>query len=475
MICAEDPARMELSEKAVARVGAVFQRADLGDARLERRAVGLAQAVAEAPSLSLPKIWASGAELQAGYDFLRNPRADFTRLMEPVQFAAREQALAERSVLVLHDTTDIVCPSAEAEEVGVLQTGKAGFYVHHALCVSAKDRRPLGMLWSQLWGRPSRSLRGRRMSGAELSKVEKRESDRWLEGVTEAQLWSEGCEEVIHVMDREGDSFRLFQHMQGLGVDFVVRLRNDRALSEGRLSEALADASVRLKRVVPVSAKAAKSIPRVLYKGRPAREAALTVRSATVLLKVPSWLGKQTEPLEINVVQALEEHPPEGCTPIAWVLATTLPIDTKAHAERVIDIYRARWLVEEFHKALKTGCMFEKRQLESFNSITTLLAFCYPVACELLRVRSRARQAGLPATDVFRKSQLDCLRAHPKAKMLPKDPSAQDALEVIAALGGHQKHNGPPGWESLAAGYLKLLEFERGWLAALASRDAINR
>lgn len=467
---------MKLSEKAISRVGEIFERADLGDARLVRRAVGLSQALAEAPDLSLPNIWATAAELQAGYDFLRSPRTDFTDLMESVQLFAREQALAEQSVLVLHDTTDIGCPAAEPEEVGFLPTGKAGFFVHHALCVSAKDRRPLGVVWSQLWGRPSRAVRKQKLSSHQLSQLEERESDRWLEGVTEAHLWTQGCEQVVHVMDREGDSFRLFQHMQALGADFVVRLRNERALDEGKLlSDVLSDAPVKLTRVVPLGAKAAKAIPRLMYKGRAAREAELTVRSAKVALKVPQWLGKKTEPVEVNVVQVLEEKPPEGCAPIAWVLATTLPIRTKAQVQYVVDIYRARWTIEEFHKALKTGCMVEKRRLESFQSITTLLALCYPVACELLRVRSRARQTGVAATDVFNDVQIDCLRAHPKARKFSAQPTAQEVLEVIAALGGHQKHNGPPGWETLAAGYMKLLEFERGWRAALGLRDAINR
>lgn len=467
---------MKLSEKAISRTGELFGRALLGDARLVRRAVGLAQALAEAPALSLPRVWSTPAELQAGYDFLRSPRTDFTDLMSAVQQFAREQALAEGQVLVLHDTTDVTCPAADADEVGVLPTGRAGFFVHHALCISARDRRPLGVLWSQLWGRPSRAVRrNRKQSGGALAKLEERESDRWLEGVTEAQLWAEGCEQVVHVMDREGDSFRLLQHMQKLEADFVVRLRHDRALVDGPLSEALEQAPVRLRRLVPISARAAKTVPRVTYHGRSAREAQLTVRSAKVELKVPAYLGKKTEPLEVNVIQVLEQEPPEGCTAIAWVLATTLPINTRAQIERVIDIYRARWTIEEFHKALKTGCLFEKRQLESFNSITTLLALSYPVACELLRVRTRARQAGLPAIEVLRPSLLECLRAHPKARHLCAGPTAQQALEAIAGLGGHQKHNGPPGWESLAAGYLRLLEFERGWLAAVASRDAINR
>jgi hypothetical protein len=170
------------------------------------------------------------------------------------------------------------------------------------------------------------------------------------------------------------------------------------------------------------------------------------------------------------VVQVLEENPENGDEPVAWVIATSLPIHTRAQVERVIDIYRARWVIEEFHKALKTGCMFEKRQLESFESITTLLALCYPIACELLRVRSRARQTGIPASDVLRKSLLDCLRAHPNHRPLTDTPTAEEALAVIAGLGGHIKHNGPPGWQTLAAGYMELLAFERGWLAAFATQ-----
>jgi hypothetical protein len=464
---------MSLGERAVQRVGEIFQRADLGDPRLVRRAVGLAEALAQAPKLSLPQVWKTSAELEAAYRFLRNPRTDFEAMMEPVQLAAREQALAARRVLVLHDTTDISCPAAEPEEVGFLQTGKAGFYVHHALCVSAEDpRRPLGILWSQLWGRPQRSRgRSRSHAGSEFAKLDERESDRWLEGVTEAQLWAEGCEQVVHVADREADGYRLFEHLKQLDADFVIRLRHDRCLEEGgRLADALARRPVKLKREVSLSAREGKTMPRYTHQARDAREAELVVRCATVELQPPNYM-RSSETMELNVVQVLEENSPRGTKSVAWVLATSLPIRTGADVERVIDIYRARWIIEEFHKALKTGCMFEKRQLESFESITSLLALSYPVACELLRVRARARQKGIPAADVFRNSMLDCLRAHPKARQLPEDPSADDVLAVIAGLGGHQKHNGPPGWQTLAAGYAHVLAFECGWVAALAARD----
>jgi hypothetical protein len=298
--------------------------------------------------------------------------------------------------------------------------------------------------------------------------MQDRESDRWLESVSEAALWTEGCG-VVHVMDREADSFRLFQHMEQLGSDFVIRLRHDRSVEEGLLAESLSGAGVRLRLQVPLSARRGKNMPSYTHKARASRDAELVVRSARVEVKPPNYLRTQA-PIELNVVQILEENPPAGTEPIAWVLATSLPVQTRSQIESVIRAYRARWTIEEFHKALKTGCMFEKRQLESFESITTLLALCYPIACELLRVRSRSRQPGLMASDVLRKSQLDCLRAFKGARRLSDDPTAEEALAAIAGLGGHQKHNGPPGWESLAAGYMKLLSFEAGWLAAIEAQ-----
>jgi hypothetical protein len=464
--------RMQLGERAIGRVGAVFARAELGDARLVRRAVGLAEALARAPSLSLPKVWANDGELQAGYEFLRSARTDFTELMEAVQLETRKRALEERRVLVLHDTTDVTCPAAQPDEVGHLPTGKAGFFVHHALCVSAAEpKNPLGILWSELWGRPKRSQGcARSRAGSEFAKLDERESDRWLDGVTEAQLWAEGCEQVVHVMDREADSFRIFEHMQSIGADFIVRLRHDRRVEDGRLIDSLAEGECKLKRTVAISARKTKSMPRYTHAGRPAREVGLTVRCARIEMQPPNYM-RQSAPIAVNVLQVLEENPPSGVEPIAWVLATSLSVTNRAQIEAVIDGYRARWLVEEFHKALKTGCMFEKRQLESFASITSLLALCYPIACELLRVRWRSRQTAVPASEVFRPSLLAALRVHSRAKKLPDNPTADEILGVIAKIGGHLKHNGPPGWETLAAGYMHMLTFEAGWLAAKTSRE----
>jgi hypothetical protein len=460
---------MELSTKAVARVGAVFSRASLPDRRLVHRGVALAEALAEAPMVSLPQVWSTSAALEAGYLFLRNPRSGFTGLMAGVQQATYEAALKEDCVLAIHDTTDCECPAAEPEEVGFLPSGKAGFFIHHALCIR-EDRTPLGVAWSEVWGRPQRSTgRSRKTSGPELAKLKERESDRWLEGISEAHLWTEGCKQVIHVLDSEGDSFRIFQHLQELEAQFVIRMHHDRRLDEGVIAETLADAPIQLRRTVSVSKRKAKSGLRSTYSERDARVAKISIRCASVNVQPPHNMRESSE-VALNLVQVLEENPPAGCEPVAWVIATSLPIQKKADIERVIDIYRARWVIEEFHKVLKTGCLLEKRQLESLESITTLLALSYPVACEVLRVRSRAQQPGIPAAEVLRPTLLQCLRAHPKARPLSDNPTAEEALAVIAGLGGHIKWNGPPGWQTLTAGYIQILAFERGWCAALEAQ-----
>src|SRR3954469_21374678 len=59
----------------------------------------------------------------------------------------------------------------------------------------------------------------------------------------------------------------------------------------------------------------------------------------------------------------VRESPPVGETAIEWMLFTSEPIGTLAEIEAVVAHYPARWIIEEYFKALKTGCAFEKRQL----------------------------------------------------------------------------------------------------------------
>ena len=123
-------------------------------------------------------------------------------------------------------------------------------------------------------------------------------------------------------------------------------------------------------------------------------------------------------------------------------------------------------MIEELNKALKTGCVVQDRQLESYDAILNMLALSLPVAVELLALRSLARtDPDRPATELLSKPELDALR-HLSHRPLPKRPTVQDALWCIAGLGGHIKNNGPAGWQVLQRGMEKFKNFAAGWCAA---------
>jgi len=166
-------------------------------------------------------------------------------------------------------------------------------------------------------------------------------------------------------------------------------------------------------------------------------------------------------------------NPPRDVEPISWKLLTTEPIKTTAQVEAIVDAYRARWVIEEYFKALKTGCAFEKRQLESFRTLVNALAVFSVMAWRLLLLRSTARLSpDAPATSALAERQVQVLQALSRMEDsalphvdMPPSPTAQDALLAVAQLGGHIKNNGPPGWQILGRGYESLLLIELGWRA----------
>jgi hypothetical protein len=123
-------------------------------------------------------------------------------------------------------------------------------------------------------------------------------------------------------------------------------------------------------------------------------------------------------------------------------------------------------VIEEFFKALKTGCLAEKRQLDSVSAYLSFLAFALPVAVRMLQLRTLARDNASTVDDVLTPTQQQILRQHPRVR-LPSSPTATDFLFAVAALGGHLKNNGHPGWLTLFRGFQALAWVEIGWNAAL--------
>jgi hypothetical protein len=452
--------------------------ADLGDKRRSERLLRLAAAVAANPSASFRHGLGGGAALEGGYRFINNEAVEAEDILGPHQRQTRERASQRHRVIAIHDTTELAFEGDTPREgLGRLRKkdGMQGFYLHTTLLVEEDSlRTPLGVV------RFGTHARGEEPTGKKSHRSYRddpsHEGRRWLEGVLETEEQLEGPD-VTHVMDREADSFELMSSMEDRQARFVVRMCSDRATTEGlegskghvSVRDTLESAVFLVTREVALSARSTKRTPGQTknHSPRDRRAARLQLRACPVALLRPTSLGAPLPPrLGVHAVQVFEVDPPEHEKPIEWTLLTNLSIATAKDVERVVDIYRARWTIEEFFKALKTGCSIEKREHESFHALRNVVALYLPIAWRLLALRNLGRvDSSLPATYALTEAQIEVLRAlHPKP--LPDPLSVTDAMWALAATAGHDNRRTRPGWRKLGEALDKLLFAERVWLAA---------
>jgi hypothetical protein len=444
---------------------AEFSQVRLGDRRLQARLELLVSALYDAPDRSFPSATRSDAELEAAYRFFQNGRVTLDRLIEPHLEATAVRARLASSVLVLHDTTEFRFEGMKTREgLGKLAGNGQGFFGHFALVVAERDRAPLGLGGIVAYTRQPK--------GRDRGCMSERERADWP---SEAARWGELIDDVnrrigdtkpIHVMDREADDFVMFQDMCRAGMRFVARMNVARTRQASLDAETdplpiqiLAGvAPIVATREVVLSARAGKrgGESERTHPVRDRRSATLAISAVTIELEPPRYYRKQRPPLPLSLVRVVETTAPAGEMPVEWVLYSTEPVETTEQVLRIVDAYRARWTIEEYFKALKTGCAIERRQLESLHSLLAVLGVFAPLAVRMLALRNYARERpDVPAAAVISDTELLALRTIGRTK-LPAAPTARDALLAVAALGGHLKRNGDPGWLTLARGFEKL-------------------
>lgn len=153
-----------------------------------------------------------------------------------------------------------------------------------------------------------------------------------------------------------------------------------------------------------------------------------------------------------------KEHPPEGVEPLHWVLLTSEVIASLNNAQECLNHYKLRWGVEEYHKALKTGCRVEHRYYETAARLERVTGMLAVLAVRLLQIRSLADDdPDQPAHEVI---------PRPWGKVLGRVRKRSENTMTIgqfvrhqAGLGGHlgRKRDGHPGWITLWRGLEKLL------------------
>jgi hypothetical protein len=441
-----------------------------GDVRLDERCKRIRAVAAGRPGLSFPRMMGTEGQREGLYRFLRNPKVTLDKVLEP-HFEATQRRMQERPVVVIaHDTTEFsFAGEGKRPGLGFLPNGQ-GFLGHVALAVDPQDRTPLGVIGMETLFRTTK----RKPKRTEASRRSPdKESARWERLVREVQERADH-QAMVHVMDREADAYELLASMATCGHRFVIRVQYDRQAQaeDGQwasLFDTMEQAPLVLEREVVLSGRSKNRPlgPRKTHPPRAGRKAKLAVSVATVTLRRPARRCEHLPPtVTLQVVRVYEIDPPPGEPAVEWRLVTTEPIDTAEQVALIVDYYRARWVIEEYFKALKRGCRFEQRQLEGRSSLLNALGLFIPIAWRLLLFRTLARSpVPGPATLVLTPTQRAVLETMLRRK-LPADATTLDALLAVAALGGHIKNNGWPGWEVLGRGYEDLLMYEVAWCAA---------
>lgn len=435
----------EPKESFLREIESEFEGARFSDKRLEARLVKVATAMSLAPDKSFPKALSGAAALEGAYRLFGNSSVEPSDVLDPHIRRTLARVNEQDLVLVAHDSSTVSFGSEGYREgLGETTGYKQSFLLHCSLALRADgSRQPEGVLAAS-YHIPTEAKNGA------LQK-------RWIGHVHDIHGLGIEPHRVVHLKDCECDDYATIEKLCGMGARFVIRAHHNRRLKEGRLRDLALAATLHTRREVPLSRRVSRggTKQRKTHPPRQARTAQLAISSTSVSIpKTPN--GRTTTELSLNLVRVWEPDPPEGQKAIEWLLYTSEPIDSAECVLQIVDWYRARWSIEEYFKALKQGCALEKRQLGDFHALANATALFLPIAWKLLLLKTTdASRPHDPASTVLDVDELEVLHRITRIQ-LPPEPTIRQAMNAIAALGGHLKHNGTPGWQTLARGYQHL-------------------
>lgn len=464
-----------------------FGQACLGDRRRTRALVELADRFFKHPRGTLPDKCQCPNALRRCYDLMKGDAVTHHAVLQPhVQRTLRRVQQHPGVVLYLHDSSELDYSGLTSLHGDLGQIGNGfghGYEGLNSLAVLPQGRVVLGLVSQILHVRPRVP---KDETQAQRRDREDRESLLWLRAVAAVAEATRRCRRdlglsgppegllEVDVADRQSDTFEFLDYEDLLNRKYVLRSSHNRGI---RLGHGAGDAGSCLHdylRTLPGQDRRALDIPE--RDGRPGRKATVAIAWAavTVLLPANRRGNYRRQPQEVWALRVWEVGAvPAGAPAVEWFLLTNLPVTTAGHAWEKVEWYCCRWVVEEFHKAQKTGCAIEDLQFTHVGRLQPMIALLSVVAVGLLSLRDLSRDARLsllPATEVVDEELVDVLSGWRYAEVRPL--SVREFFLALARLGGHQnrKGDGAPGWLVLWRGWMDLQRMAAGARAARAPR-----
>lgn len=419
----------------------------------------VATQISRHPGGTLPDKLGSPANYHAMDRLMNRPETSHARVLEPHYAKTKAKMEAcDGVVLHLHDTTVLDYSGLKAACLARIGNGHGrGYLCHNSLAVDPDRHEVFGLLGQILHQRVSR---GRREPVATKRARRSRESRLWSRAVENLPLPLPG-KRYIDVADRGADLFEFLFTEKRLGRECLVRSTHNRRVRLGHDGQGKGVLLHHHLRTRPALGKP-KSKTIHDTKLKTTRAAVLHVAYEAVEILPPHVKKGEYEkkPIPAWAVRVWEETPPQGGTPLEWFLLCLHPVTTAEDAWQQSDWYGCRWMLEEYHKAQKTGCQIEDLEFHTQEALQPMIALLSVVAVMLLNLREAARRpdaATRPATAVVAPIYEEVIRNW-RYKTGHAPLSVLEFYLAVARLGGHmnRKADGFPGWLTLWRGWQKL-------------------
>lgn len=441
---------------------------ELGDKRLNQRAAETLVKLSKHPSGSIPQGCDEWADTKATYALFRNEKVTAEKLRQPHEKRTWERIKQYECVLAVQDTTYLNYTHFEKMEelgpIGTKEQNQRGIVMHNTLAVTPEGVS-LGNLHQMLWVRSDEE--GQLTEAEKKARpIEEKESYKWIESLQAINEQRPANVQVVSVSDAESDVYELLVAAKKLAAKYLIRAAQDRRVLEpevGTIKKSVSSRQAKAYLTIEVSAK----------KNEPKRKAQVSVRYRKVKLKAPYRVqcsGQEPLPsLEVYAILVREDNPPEGMTPVEWLLLTNVLVKHIEDALERVEWYCQRWQIEVFFKILKSGCRIEQRRLKNFTRLQPCIALFSMIAWRIHWLTHVQRiEPTLPCTMALADHEWRALYA--LATRMATEPSEVPTVEQvviwIAQLGGflNRKGDGYPGVTVIWRGWQRFQDALSMWL-----------
>jgi hypothetical protein len=415
------------------------------DPRLHKRVVNIAQAMIKNPKASIPERFNLQKDVKGCYRFLNNKAINHQMLQrQHYENVLKEASVAKGRVLFIQDGSELIYNNLKWTDLGpTADSGGNGIMFHSCLAVKFQGSEPLviGLTGQKTW------IRDQAKEGSKKDQDEK-ESRVWKEIIDQIGPVPTNCKWTT-VGDRGADIFSLIESLPP-GWDCVIRSKHDRKILVNGEKKTLK----KYLRGLPCRGTTTHFLR---ARKSPSREVTLKINWAEVEVLPPDTV-KGKNPVKGYYVRVWCEEDPG----IEWILFSRSSITSFEEALEIATIYRHRWIIEEYHKCLKTGCQIEKVQLGSAHGLLSLFGILGVIATQLIQLKNLTRinpdELAEKHVDPVSISVLQSIY-NLKGSMTVKDYWRRVAM-LVGFMG--RKSDGNPGWQKIWKGWIKLRDLCQG-------------